>query len=598
MQVRQFIGCLIFLLLAFGVVSAQQNTGSADEHLYSLARTDLKAFAEQVSRGATSELGRAQAIVRWLAQNFEWKATDYQKRSVPEIVERRGGNCNELAMVALAAMKELNIKLRRVHEVNIYTNTPERGERAHQLVKEKGNTFSVFGRHHNDHVWLELYDSAANQWFPADPSSGLVGTEEWMKGRVWFGKRTTLNPITEDMIVPFAIFAADAEGRFTVSRTHHYLVDEFDRLYGGKLPAQPAWKQWTTLIDLLDEKVKGAFAGNVNLHEYEAQIDSLARTYEQLRSSVETKSANPIFVFHTDEFWLNLHHFLYVLGRARNKSGDSSREAVAGAPAAQEAGLAKLSEVDQRIWRDAVAAYAATFSTKDLIFDDPLPALTNSLAAAGEAESLTGRNIDSTAVAVLEKAAPIYRNIWWLQHREANRQWQSTIQRLVDQHGTTILAFITKAYKMDWPAAGFPVHVSAFSNWAGAYSTRGNLLVLSSLDPGTQGIYGLETIFHEGMHQWDDQVMQALKDQARRINKEVPRNLSHALIFFTAGEATREVVPEHVPYADKFGVWQRGMGALKDILVEVWKPYLHGRGSRDETFAELIQRTGAEAKPD
>ena len=33
----------------------------------------------------------------------------------------------------------------------------------------------------------------------------------------------------------------------------------------------------------------------------------------------------PIFRFETDEFWLNLHKFLYVLGRAQNKAADASR---------------------------------------------------------------------------------------------------------------------------------------------------------------------------------------------------------------------------------------------------------------------------------
>src|SRR5262245_7993839 len=286
-KMRRILLTLVILISAAGATSAQQRPlSAADQELYNFARTDLKTFAQRVSADAPSELGQAQAIVRWLARNFEWKATDYQKRTVAEIVERRGGNCNELAMVALAALKELNIKLRRVHEVNIYVNTPDRGERAREMVKEKGNSFSVFGRHHNDHVWLELYDSKANEWFPADPSSGLVGTEEWMKGRVWFGKRVTLNPITEEMIVPIAIFAADSEGKFTINRTQHYLVDEFDRLYGGKLHRQTAWKQWVTMLDLLDDKVAGAFAGDVNLHEYEKQIDEIALTFEQLRAAM------------------------------------------------------------------------------------------------------------------------------------------------------------------------------------------------------------------------------------------------------------------------------------------------------------------------
>lgn len=150
-------------------------------------------------------------------------------------------------------------------------------------------------------------------------------------------------------------------------------------------------------------------------------------------------------------------------------------------------------------------------------------------------------------------------------------------------------------YKLQWPAAGFPVHVSAYSNWAGAYSTTGDLLVISSQSPGVQATYGLETIFHEGMHQWDDQVFEVLREQARKVNKVAPRGLSHALIFFTAGEAVRRVVPGHVPYAEKFGVWQRGLGPMKVALEEIWKPYLEGHGTRDEAFAALIKRTAIEA---
>src|ERR1041384_259689 len=52
--------------------------------------------------------------------------------------------------------------------------------------------------------------------------------------------------------------------------------------------------------------------------------------------------AFPIFIFHDDEFWLNLHHFLYVLGRAENKTRDSARPAVSGAPADEQRGFAAL----------------------------------------------------------------------------------------------------------------------------------------------------------------------------------------------------------------------------------------------------------------
>ncbi|MCM3869520.1 MAG: hypothetical protein ND895_02320 [Pyrinomonadaceae bacterium] len=304
-----------------------------------------------------------------------------------------------------------------------------------------------------------------------------------------------------------------------------------------------------------------------------------------------------IFVFHNNEFWLNLHHFLYVLGRAENKERDTSREAVAGAPGDQQRGFEKLSAKEQAIWREAVASYAAGPSKKDLVFDDPLPALTNALARAGDSKSLTGSKVDPAIVATLQQAAPIYRKAWWKRHRSANRSWQKVIQALVDRHGAAVLAFITNAYKLQWPAAGFPVHVSAYSNWAGAYSTSGDLLVISSQSPGLQGTYGLETVFHEGMHQWDGQVFEALREQAVKVNKVFPRGLDHALIFFTAGEAVRRVVPGHVPYAEKFGVWQRGLGPMKVALEEIWKPYLDGQGTRDVALAELIKRTGIDPTP-
>ncbi len=321
-----------------------------------------------------------------------------------------------------------------------------------------------------------------------------------------------------------------------------------------------------------------------------------------LQSSIATaspaKSPQPpvrprIFTFHTDEFWLNLHHFLYVLGRAEAKTADSSRAAVSGAPADAERGLAALGDEERRVWREAVATYAAGPSLKDAVFDDSLSATTRTLAGAEEDARVPAGAIDGALRAVLERAAPIYRKAFWPAHREANRTWRDAMQGLVDRHGRTILAFITRAYGMRWPAAGYDVHLSAYANWSGAYSTKGHLLVLSSLDDGTRGMYGLETVFHEGMHQWDDQVEAALEHAARRTRRQVPRDLSHAMIFFTAGEAVRRVAPGHVPYADAFGVWRRGMTSLDAALEKTWKPYLDGRGTRDDALLALVAESGA-----
>jgi hypothetical protein len=309
----------------------------------------------------------------------------------------------------------------------------------------------------------------------------------------------------------------------------------------------------------------------------------------QAVQAAQTVQPAPIFRFESNEFWLNLHHYLYVLGRARAKTADMSREAVAGAPADEARGLEALTAGERATWSEVVGIYAEGLSRKDAIFDDPLPAIALALADADDAPSLAGTSADKAAAATLERAAPIYRKAWWPRHLAANER-QAEVQGLVDRHGRRVLQFITAKYGMEWPRDGYPVHFSAFTNWAGAYSTRGDLLMMSSLDAQLRGAHGFETSFHEGMHVWDREVQKLLLDEVRRINKRLPPNLSHAMIFFTAGDAVRRVIPGHVPYADAFGVWDRGFGVFKTPLEETWKPYLDGRGTRDEAIAALVAR--------
>ena len=63
--------------------------------------------------------------------------------------------------------------------------------------------------------------------------------------------------------------------------------------------------------------------------------------------------------------------------------------------------------------------------------------------------------------------------------------------------------------------------------------------------------------------------------------------LSHAMIFYTTGEAMRSVVPSHVPYADVAGIWQGRMGGFKPALDTHWKPYLDGKTTLDAALLAL-----------
>jgi hypothetical protein len=302
-----------------------------------------------------------------------------------------------------------------------------------------------------------------------------------------------------------------------------------------------------------------------------------------------------LVVFSDDDFWLNLHHFLYVLGRAQAGFPDARREEVVGAPREQNERLATLDPDEQARWREAVDFYAQGPSRRDVVFDDRLVATTRALAALGDAATLDAASPDigSDLAHTLERAATAYRKAWWPAHHRGNQEWVKDTAALVDRHGPQVAGLLTRAYQLPWPSRGYPVHVCAYANWAGAYSTTGPLLVIASLDAGQRGSAALETVFHEASHQWDDQVLATLDAIGRTIGKHVPDGLTHAMIWMAAGEAVRSAVPDHVPIAEAGGLWQRGPNpALRPSLDAVWLPYLRGKGSRDETLTALMKLAG------
>ena len=305
---------------------------------------------------------------------------------------------------------------------------------------------------------------------------------------------------------------------------------------------------------------------------------------------ITVQTPAPVFRFETDGFWLNLHHFLYVLGRVEAKMPDVTREAVAGAPADEAAGLALLTDVERQTWRDAVSSYANGLSKLDMVRDKALFDATNAVRRAPADRDAKALTIDPASAAALDRAAPIYRKAWWPRHRDANRRWLQSMQDPLKQYGPQILAYITRAYQEPWMKEGYPVNVSAWSNWAGAYSTNDSLLVVSTLNTGNRGLHGFEITFHEAMHQWDDAMFARLRQVAKANNiPKIDGLLTHAMIFYTTGEAMKSVVPTHVPYAEIAGIWKGRMGTFKPALDAHWKPYLDGKHTLDAALVGLLK---------
>ena len=226
---------------------------------------------------------KAKKILYWLSSNLEWKPTDYARRTVKEIIARGGGNCFEMASVYSAIIKAAGIKYRSIAEVMIYPVSARRLANASRLIREKGNRLSVFGVQHNDHRWVEVYDSENKNWEPADATMGVIGMADWLKARMSFGLRMTMDTAkSNEMINSLAIFVTNNNKDPEESRTAYYLIEKFDEFYKNRLSKLPEWNDWTTSINNLTEHCRNAFLGKENLHLYQDEIYEAAEAYQKL----------------------------------------------------------------------------------------------------------------------------------------------------------------------------------------------------------------------------------------------------------------------------------------------------------------------------
>jgi len=304
----------------------------------------------------------------------------------------------------------------------------------------------------------------------------------------------------------------------------------------------------------------------------------------------------PVFELHSG-FWINLHHTLYQQAR---QSRDGR-----GGPSAPSA-PARRTAAERAAWDAAVFYYQANYADKDLLFNTELMLLKNQLGDLENCDELSGAKqkfcdagLNPKLTKILEGAAAVYRAHEWPEHDRANRNWIAGVAPLVREKGLGLAERLSEVYQARWPREKIRVDVAAYANWAGAYTTLDPLRVLiSSTDPRNQGSAALEVLFHEASHGIAEPVQQAIIRECRQREKAIPRDLWHALIFYTTGEVIKPVLseqagaanhdPVYTPYAVRERLYQRGWDDYLKLLTRFWQPYLDGRVTFDDAIAHIV----------
>jgi hypothetical protein len=296
------------------------------------------------------------------------------------------------------------------------------------------------------------------------------------------------------------------------------------------------------------------------------------------------------FAFHSNQ-WVNLHHFLYVTARAR-AGLDATRESSVRA-LTDTAGVGGLSAEERSAWENSLAYYAEFVAKRDILFDSSLVDVNDRLALLENRASVHGApGLDPGIAAALERAAPVYRALWWPRHDASNHRWIDSAVVLLKGRDESAVREEVRVFHRPWSQTPVRVDVSAYTNWAGAYTTEHpSHINISSTDPGNRGAASFESLFHEVLHTMDDSVLTALQTAFRAQKKRFFRDPTHPFIFYTAGELTRREFPGYVPFAESAGLWTRNSDFAKilPMLRTYWQPYLDGRSSLDEAMRRVAE---------
>jgi hypothetical protein len=327
----------------------------------------------------------------------------------------------------------------------------------------------------------------------------------------------------------------------------------------------------------------------------------------------QTSSADsplPVFEFHSG-FWVNLHHFLYLQARLKDRNAstvDSGRGA--SRPMDDPISLINFPAAEIQAWQAAVALYDKDLARRDLLINGDMETINARLAEmeactelAGKSSSRCTSGLQPNLVEVLDGAAPVYRAHWWAEHDRANRQWIAQIAPMVRQMGVELSQQLAEVYQKQWPAARLRVDVVWYGGPYGAYtSLNPTHVTIASHDARNEGIYGFEVLYHESSHALSGAVTEAIAREFRQRDKPIPRDLWHALVFYTTGELLRRdlalgtVAPAspagtdpsgYQPYAERFGLYSGGWEQFRALLDTYWKPYLESRISFDSAIARI-----------
>ena len=315
-------------------------------------------------------------------------------------------------------------------------------------------------------------------------------------------------------------------------------------------------------------------------------------------------------------FWINLHHFLYLQGRLHNAAADHSTptspaqvpDTRAQSDAAAHDSPERMTGDQQKAWNAAVKAYAADWSSRDLLHNENMILINDRLSDLADRPDITGKvpvqcvsGLTSEMTAALREAAPVYRARWWADQDRENRAWITAATSLMRTMGPAFSAELADVYQRGWPQRPLRVDVVWYAGPTGAYTSLDPVhLTIGSHDPRNRDVPGFVVLYREASQAISIRVNRTITQDYRQLGKPIPRDLWPALLFYTAGELWRRTgrkiaeghdsptdTPRKEVYEYRAALNDRGWNMYETVLERYWQQYLDGTLRMETAIARI-----------
>jgi hypothetical protein len=285
-------------------------------------------------------------------------------------------------------------------------------------------------------------------------------------------------------------------------------------------------------------------------------------------------------------FWLNLHHFLYASAWAKRPGEPRTPRLAMPLPLGADV---SMTPAEKAAWDHAVDVYEREFASRNLLQDFGMLGIKSGLVDRDD--NLTGAPYDDELRSLLLSAAPVYRKYWWPGHDAANRAWIAQAARRTATQATPIISKLTALYGVAWFSTPARVDVVRVGISQGAYtSLNPTHIVVASGDASYDSWASTEMLFHESSHALIQKV-QAAVNAALTASKKRADNLWHVVLFYVAGEVTRQQLAkagvEYKPYLYATGLFDRAWPQFRAPVESHVQAYIDGRKTLDQMAADL-----------